>query len=159
MKHAKLAERSGHKLPAGQFQSLAERDGTDAARSPDQKAVRKKTVPSEAKPARSLRKEMVRKSNQTNWCAAIAGATTWRRVSSSGGIAAAASVSANATGRRHERRSRRSRSKSARGAGSGPGLQRARPLFRYPRPVRSSEISAASRPPQFPSGRSEASSS
>jgi hypothetical protein len=61
MKHAKLAKRSGHKLPAGQFQSLAERDGTDAARLPDQKAARKKTVPSKVKPAQSLRKEMVRK--------------------------------------------------------------------------------------------------
>ena len=61
MKHAKLAKRSWHKLPAGQFQSLAERDGTDAARSPHKKAARKKTATSKAKPARSLRKEMVRK--------------------------------------------------------------------------------------------------
>ena len=41
--------------------------------------------------------------NQTNWFAAIAGAMTWLRVSSSGGIADAASVLVNAMDQRHGR--------------------------------------------------------
>jgi hypothetical protein len=61
MKHAKLAKRSWHKLPSGQFQSPAERDGTDAAHSPHEKAARTKTAARKAKSARSLRKETVRK--------------------------------------------------------------------------------------------------
>src|ERR1035437_1835016 len=48
--------------------------------------------------------------NQTSWFAATAGATTWLRASSSGGIADAASVSVNAMDQRHGRGRRRSRS-------------------------------------------------
>src|ERR1039458_3355836 len=59
--------------------------------------------------------------NQRNWFAAIAGATTWLRVSSSGGIADAASVSANAMGRRHGRGRRRSSSSLATTWKEGPG--------------------------------------
>jgi len=62
MKHAQLARRSRHQLTAGQFQSATERGGTDAARSPDPKPARKKLAPSKAKPRRSHRKEIVRKS-------------------------------------------------------------------------------------------------
>ncbi len=51
--------------------------------------------------------------NLTNWGAAIAGAMTWLRVSSSGGIADAASVSVNAMARRHGRGRRRSRNSLA----------------------------------------------
>ena len=51
--------------------------------------------------------------NQRNSFAATAGATTWLRVSSSGGIADAASVSVNAMGRRHGRVRRRSKSSLA----------------------------------------------
>jgi hypothetical protein len=47
--------------------------------------------------------------SQRNWVAAIAGAMTWLRVSSSGGIADAASALVNAMGRRHGRGRRRSR--------------------------------------------------
>jgi hypothetical protein len=41
--------------------------------------------------------------NQRNWFAVIAGAMTWLRVSSSGGIADAANALVNAIGRRHGR--------------------------------------------------------
>ena len=47
--------------------------------------------------------------NQRNWFAAIVGAMTWRRVSSSGAIADAAGVLVNAMGRRHRQGKRRSR--------------------------------------------------
>jgi|GEM_PF-4160848 len=59
--------------------------------------------------------------NQTNWFAAIAGAVTWPRASSSGGIADAATVSVNAMGRRHRRGRRRSKSSSATTRDEGPG--------------------------------------
>jgi hypothetical protein len=50
--------------------------------------------------------------NQKNWFAATAGAMTWRRVSSNGGIVDAASVSANAMDQPQWRRRRRSRSRA-----------------------------------------------
>ena len=59
--------------------------------------------------------------NQRNWFAAIAGAMTWLRVSSSGGIADAASVSVNAMGRRPGRGRRRSRNSSNTTSDEGPG--------------------------------------
>ena len=51
--------------------------------------------------------------NQRNWSAATVGAMTWRRVSSSGGIADAAVVLANAMGQRRGQGRRRSRSSLA----------------------------------------------
>jgi hypothetical protein len=57
MEHAKLANGSGHKLPIGRSPSLAEQDQLDAARSTDEKAVRKKAASRKAKSARPLRKE------------------------------------------------------------------------------------------------------
>jgi len=59
--------------------------------------------------------------NQGNWVAAIAGAMTWLRVSSSGGIGDAASVSVNAMGRRPGRGRRRSRNSSNTTSDEWPG--------------------------------------
>ena len=59
--------------------------------------------------------------NQGNWVAAIAGAMTWLRVSSSGGIGDAASVSVNAMGRRPGRGRRRSRNSSNPTSDEWPG--------------------------------------
>jgi len=79
--------------------------------------------------------EALDRANTTTWGAAIAGATTWRRVSSSGGIAAAESVSANATGRRHERGSRGSRSSSAPRRGIGDRARKGSAPFQSVRSV------------------------
>ena len=62
MEHAELANGSGHKLPVGHSPSLALRDQMNAARSADEKTVRKKAAPTKAKPARPLRKKMGSKS-------------------------------------------------------------------------------------------------
>ena len=59
--------------------------------------------------------------NQGNWVAAIAGAMTWLRVSSSGGIGDAASVSVNAMGRRPGGGRRRSRNSSNTTSDEWPG--------------------------------------
>jgi hypothetical protein len=59
--------------------------------------------------------------NQGSWVAAIAGAMTWLRVSSSGGIGDAASVSVNAMGRRPGRARRRSRNSSNTTSDEWPG--------------------------------------
>ena len=113
MEHAKLANGSGHKLPIGHSPSPALRDQMDAARSAGKKAARKKAAPRKAKPHGRFGRRWAVSRNQTNWFAAIAGATTWLRVSSSGGIADAASVSVNAMDQRHGRGRRRSRSSLA----------------------------------------------
>ena len=62
MENAKLANKSGHKLPIGHSSSPALRDQMDTARSAGGKAARKKAAPRKAKPARPLRKEMDSKS-------------------------------------------------------------------------------------------------
>jgi hypothetical protein len=62
MEHAKLANGSEHELPIGRSPSPAEQDQMDAARSAGKKAVRKKTAPRKAKPARPVRKKMASKS-------------------------------------------------------------------------------------------------
>jgi hypothetical protein len=49
MKHAKLANGDGHKLPIGRSPSPAEQDQKDAARSAGKKTVRKKAAPRKAK--------------------------------------------------------------------------------------------------------------
>ena len=59
--------------------------------------------------------------NQGNWVAATAGAMTWLRVSSSGGIGDAASVSVNAMGRRPGRGRRRARNSSNTTSDEWPG--------------------------------------
>lgn len=61
--------------------------------------------------------------NQRNWFAAIAGATIWLRVSSSGGIVDAASVLVNATDLRHLRGRRRSRNSSIQVCGKRAGSE------------------------------------
>jgi len=66
--------------------------------------------------------------NQGNWVAAIAGAMTWLRVSSSGGIGDAASVSVNAMDRRPRRGRRRSRNSSKATSDEGPGSNGLRPF-------------------------------
>jgi hypothetical protein len=93
MEQVKLANASGHELSIGHSPSSARK-----------KAVRKKAEPQ----SRSASRRASR--NQGNWVAAIAGAMTWLRVSSSGGIGDAVSVSVNAMGRpgRGRRRSRNS---------------------------------------------------
>src|ERR1700688_3068422 len=98
MEHVKLVNGSGHELPIGRSPSPAEQDQMDAALSAGKKAVRNKAAPRKAKPARPVRKKMASKSKSNKLFAAIAGATTWLRVSSSGGISDAASVSVNAMG-------------------------------------------------------------
>ena len=96
MEHAKLANGSGHELPIGRSPSSAEQDQKDAARSAGKKAARKKAA--RERPSRHGRsgRRWAASRNQTNWFAAIAGAMTWLRVSSSGEIADAASVLVNA---------------------------------------------------------------
>jgi hypothetical protein len=69
--------------------------------------------------------------NQTSWFAAIAGAMTWLRVSSSGGIADAASVSVNVTGRRHGRGWRKSRSSLGHDLRSRARLREGSAIFRF----------------------------
>ncbi len=133
MEHAKLAKGNGHESPIGRSTSLAEREQKDAARLGVKTAIRKKATPRKAKPAPLLRRSAASR-NQTNWFAAIAGAVTWPRASSSGGIADAATVSVNAMGRRHRRGRRRSKSSSATTRDEprremGAGLERARPFF------------------------------
>ena len=56
MERAKLANGNGHELSIGR--SSAEQVQMDAARSPSEKAVRKKAAPRKAKPARTLPKTM-----------------------------------------------------------------------------------------------------
>ena len=85
MEHAKLAKGSGHKLPIGHSSIIG----------PGRKLTGKRLNPH----GRSGRRRAASR-NQRNWFAAIAGAMTWRRVSSSGGIADAASVLVNAMDRR-----------------------------------------------------------
>jgi len=62
MEHATTAKGNRRQPAAGQFQSLAQRDGRDAVRSPDKNSAPKKAAARRAKPARSPRKEMVKKS-------------------------------------------------------------------------------------------------
>ena len=66
--------------------------------------------------------------NQGNWVAAIAGAMTWLRVSSSGGIGDAASVSVNAMGRRPGGGGRRSRNSSNTTSDEWPGSKGSAPF-------------------------------
>ena len=58
MEHAKLANGNRHESPIGRSPSAGEADQKDAARSAGKKALRKKTEPRKAKPARPLRKKM-----------------------------------------------------------------------------------------------------
>jgi hypothetical protein len=58
MEHAKLANGRRHESPSGPSPSTAEQDQKDAARPGGKKALRKKTEPRKAKPARPLRKKM-----------------------------------------------------------------------------------------------------
>jgi len=58
MEHAKLANGSRHESPSGPSPSTAEQDQKDVARPGGKKALRKKTEPRKAKPARPLRKKM-----------------------------------------------------------------------------------------------------
>jgi len=58
MEHAKLANGRRHESPLGRSPSPADQDQEDAARSAGKKALRKKTEPRKAKPARPLRKEV-----------------------------------------------------------------------------------------------------
>ena len=81
--------------------------------------------------------------NQRNWCAAIAGAMIWLRVSSSGGIADAASALANAMGPRRGRGRRRSRSSFATSWEEGPGSKGLGPF-----PLRASSEGRANVPPE-----------
>jgi hypothetical protein len=105
MEHAKQANGSGHELSIGHSPSSARK-----------KAVQKKAE----SPGRSGRRRAASR-NQRNWVAAIAGAMTWLRVSSSGGIGDAASVSVNAMGRRPGRGRRRSRNSSNTTSDEWPG--------------------------------------
>jgi hypothetical protein len=57
MESAKLAMGTRHESPIGRSQSPADQDQR-AARAAGQKALRKKTEPSKAKPVRTLRKKM-----------------------------------------------------------------------------------------------------
>jgi hypothetical protein len=57
MEHAKLANGSRHESPSGHSPSPAGHDHKDAGR-PRSKALRKKTEPRKAKPARPLRKKI-----------------------------------------------------------------------------------------------------
>src|SRR5437868_12422660 len=105
MEHAKQANGSGHELSIGHSPSSARK-----------KAVRKKAESH----GRSGRRRAASR-NQGNWVAAIAGAMTWLRVSSSGGIGDAASVSVDAMGRRPGRGRRRSRNSSNTTSDEWPG--------------------------------------
>jgi hypothetical protein len=60
MEQPKLANDSRHESPSGHSPSPAAHDQKDAAR-PGSKALRKKTEPRKAQPARPLRKKMGRK--------------------------------------------------------------------------------------------------
>jgi hypothetical protein len=68
--------------------------------------------------------------NQKNWFAAIAGAMTWLRVLSSGGIADAASVLVNTTDQRHGRGRRRSRNSFATTCDTRDRARKGSALFR-----------------------------
>ena len=112
MEHATLPNESGHELAVGRSRFSGEQNLVSTPRSAVKRAVRKKAASREATPARPLRKRRIVSRNRTTWFAAIAGAPTWLRVSSSGGIGDAASVSVNAMGRRPGRGRRRSRNSS-----------------------------------------------
>jgi hypothetical protein len=58
MEHAKLANGSRHESTIGRSPSPAEQDQKDEARSAGKKALRKRTEPRKAKPARPVRKKM-----------------------------------------------------------------------------------------------------
>ena len=105
MEHAKQADGSGHELSIGYSPSSARK-----------KAVRKK-----AESPRPLRKEASSNSKSRKLGCRYAGAMTWLRVSSSGGIGDAASVSVNAMGRRPGRGRRRSRNSSNTTSDEWPG--------------------------------------
>ena len=92
MEHAKQANGSGQELSIGHSSIFG----------PQESCPKKGLSPH----GRSGRKRAASR-NQGNWVAAIAGAMTWLRVSSSGGIGDAASVSVNAMGRRPGRGRRR----------------------------------------------------
>ena len=62
MEHAKLANGSRHESSIGRSPSPAEQDQKDAARSFGKKALRKRTEPRKAKPARPVRKKIGSKS-------------------------------------------------------------------------------------------------
>ena len=62
MGHAKLAEGNGHELPIGRSTHPAEQNQTNTARSSSRNAVRKKTAPRKAEPARLLPKKKSSKS-------------------------------------------------------------------------------------------------
>ena len=74
-----------------------------------QHLLRRKLLGKKLNPQGSFGRSCTANRSQRNWFAAIAGAMTWLRVSSSGGIADAASALVNAMGRRHGRGRRRSR--------------------------------------------------
>jgi len=58
MEHGKSATGTRLESPSGRSPSLGEQVQKDAARRRDKKALRKKTEPSKAKPARPLRKKL-----------------------------------------------------------------------------------------------------
>ena len=77
MEHAKQANGSGHELSIGHSPSSARKKLSGKRLSPHGRSGRRRAA----------------SRNQGNWVAVIAGAMTWLRVSSSGGIGDAASVS------------------------------------------------------------------
>jgi len=62
VEHVTLAKQSERKLPVGRVQSVAGRNGADAARSLDKKTPPKKKASKNPAPVRSLRKGTARKS-------------------------------------------------------------------------------------------------
>ena len=111
-----LVPRTPSCRPTARRPSDPGRPGMGSVRSEDfplhERSGRKLPRERPSRHTRSRRRWVVSR-NQISWFAAIAGAMTWLRVSSSGGIADAASVSANAMGQRRERGRRRSASRLA----------------------------------------------
>src|ERR1700730_13994335 len=113
MEHAKLANGRGHELPIGRSPPRPSRIRWTRRGRPVRRRSGRRPPPERPSLHNRSGKRWLVSRNQTSWFAAIAGATTWLRVSSSGGIADAATVSVNAIGRRHGRGRRRSRSSLA----------------------------------------------
>ena len=123
MEHAKLANGSRHESPSGHSPSP---EPSTNRRTLCGRAVRRfERKLSREKPSLHDRSGIrsVLSRNQTSLLAAIVGATTWPRVSSSGEIADAANVSVGDMGRPHGRVGRRSRSSMATNREEGPALK------------------------------------
>jgi hypothetical protein len=101
-------------------QKLANRSGHKRSDTPHLRPLRKLTGKSLSPHGCSGRRRAASR-NQRNWFAATAGAMTWLRVLSSGGIADAASVSVNAMDQRHGRGRRRSRNSLVQDVGRRAG--------------------------------------